>query len=220
MDCIKYARGGVWMYKPYSEAKPTPGVQAGERPIVIISNDKFNFHSGVVNCISVTTESKYSPVHVNVSLDEQSQVLCEQIKTVSQKQLTTYMGQLHSQKMAEIEKAILFQFGINAPDSNQENIQENQIEPTISTQAACKESKAKRGMTADEVRKMYIDDDITAKDCAEHFGVSPAAFYAFLKAHEISKKKSKPMKFENMPKGQRMTREQFVTAAKADLGLE
>lgn len=93
-------------------------IQAGVRPVVIISNDLNNRHSPTVNVLPITSKTKNNiPVHVDLGtkegLTQPSTVLVEQFTTVNKSQLTKYLGQCNRYKMYEIERAILIQSGIN-----------------------------------------------------------------------------------------------------------
>ena len=93
------------------------GVQGGNRPYLVISNDTFNYHSPVLNCVPLTTqEKKYSPVHFhihkNVGLPQDSYVLCEQIKTISKKQIEYIICSLPYDIISEINKKLSFQLSL------------------------------------------------------------------------------------------------------------
>ena len=93
-------------------------IQAGVRPVVIISNDFNNKYSPTVNVLPITSKTKNNiPVHVDLGekegLTQPSTVLTEQMVTVNVSQLTKHIGQCNKYKMYEIERAILIQSGIN-----------------------------------------------------------------------------------------------------------
>ena len=112
MEFIRYKRGTIWFYKDKDNKLKnlndlTYGEQLGSRPVLIISNDKFNSYSPVVNVICLTSQNKDNIVHEKINIEgknnikipingtifelSDSMVLCEQIKTVSTKELT-YLG--------------------------------------------------------------------------------------------------------------------------------
>ena len=93
------------------------GIQGGNRPYLVISNDIFNFHSPVLNCVPLTTQAKkYSPVHFHihkdVGLPQDSYVLCEQIKTISKKQVEYIICSLPQNIISEINKKLSFQLSL------------------------------------------------------------------------------------------------------------
>lgn len=93
-------------------------IQAGNRPVVIVSNNLNNKFSPTVNVLPITSRTKNNiPVHVEVGITEglpqSSVVLVEQAVTINKNQLTKYLGECNKVKMHQIEKAILIQNGID-----------------------------------------------------------------------------------------------------------
>ncbi len=93
-------------------------IQAGVRPVVIISNNLNNKFSPTVNVLPITSKTKNNiPVHVGIGITEGlpqlSTVLVEQMVTINKNQLTQCLGQCSMNKMHEIERAILIQNGID-----------------------------------------------------------------------------------------------------------
>lgn len=70
--------------------------QRGGRPAVIVSNDKNNENSEVVEVVYMTTKPKNDlPTHVFIrSALSPSTVLCEQVNSVSTKRIGTLIGKL------------------------------------------------------------------------------------------------------------------------------
>lgn len=113
----KYYRGSIWYFQ--GDNKYEPGVLSGSRPVLIISNDKFNTYSGVVNCLPITSSIKDSPVHIGIKLKVKSQIQCEQIYTVSQSRLIRFMGDIIDSKLQEVERKLLFQLDlVQSPELN------------------------------------------------------------------------------------------------------
>lgn len=73
-------------------------LQAGIRPVIIVSNDAANEHSPVITVIPMTTKSKKSlPTHVyvqNCGLSKPSLALAEQITSINKSQITKKMGSI------------------------------------------------------------------------------------------------------------------------------
>ena len=93
-------------------------IQAGTRPVVIVSNNLNNKFSPTVNVLPITSKTKNNiPVHVEIGITEGlpqlSTVLVEQVVTINKSQLIKYLGQCNINKMYEIEKAMLIQNGID-----------------------------------------------------------------------------------------------------------
>ena len=93
-------------------------IQSGTRPVLIISNNMNNKYSPVVNVLPITSKTKNNiPVHVDIGLEQglgfRSTILTEQIVTINKNQLGKYIGACNTNKMYEVENAILIQNGIN-----------------------------------------------------------------------------------------------------------
>jgi len=93
-----------------------PGVQSGSRPYIVVSNDKFNLHSPVLNCIPLTTRCKKSPVHYflhkNIGISQDSYALCEQVQTISKNNVGDVICSLPSNIVLQINKLLSFQFSL------------------------------------------------------------------------------------------------------------
>lgn len=73
-------------------------LQAGIRPVIIVSNNAANEHSPVITVIPMTTKSKKRlPTHVcvqNCGLAKPSMALAEQITSINKSQITKKMGSI------------------------------------------------------------------------------------------------------------------------------
>lgn len=87
----------------------------GTRPAVVISNNKCNSNSGVVEVVFCTTAYKsHLPTHIEIlSTPRPSTVICEQITSVSVKRLGEYIGMCSAEEMQKIDSAILISLGLN-----------------------------------------------------------------------------------------------------------
>ncbi len=94
------SRGGV----PYSGSE-----QHSDRPAVVVSNDKNNENSNVVEVVYMTTQPKTDlPTHVTVrSTGRPSTVLCEQVYSVSTERIGTYIGECSDKEMENIDIALM-----------------------------------------------------------------------------------------------------------------
>ena len=114
-------RGEIYYIKSnYSE---TGFEQKGDRPAVIVSNDKCNEHSCVLEVVFMTTKPKKPlPTHVLVKEDSArpSTVLCEQITSVDIGRISDYMGTLTEEEMLEVDKALAISLGLPLPDDERE----------------------------------------------------------------------------------------------------
>lgn len=83
--------------------------QHSDRPAVVVSNNKNNENSNVVEIVYMTTQPKTDlPTHVTVrSTGRLSTVLCEQVSSVSTDRVNNYIGQVSEQEMKNIDIALM-----------------------------------------------------------------------------------------------------------------
>lgn len=83
--------------------------QFADRPAVVVSNDKNNENSGVIEVVYMTTQPKTDlPTHVTIrSTGRISTVLCEQVSSVSTDRVNNYIGQVSEQEMKNIDIALM-----------------------------------------------------------------------------------------------------------------
>ena len=114
LDCTnKYVQGTVWKWSRKEYSDNTAGVQSSERPVLIISNDTYNAFSQSVNCVSITSVLKESPVHVPIYINMDSHIQCEQIHTVSKSELTEFKGVVQPIVMSNVKAKIRMQFDMS-----------------------------------------------------------------------------------------------------------
>lgn len=115
----KYYRGDI-VYVDLGQ-HPNSSVQSGKRPCVIMSNNKSNRFSTILNVYPLTTRLKNNPVHVKVEpedvegfFEKTSELLAEQPVTIDKKHVIAKIGSISkdSDAMKRIESALLFQFGM------------------------------------------------------------------------------------------------------------
>ena len=89
-------RGEIYYIE--STYRETGSEQRGGRPAVIVSNDKNNENSEVVEVVYMTTKPKNDlPTNVFIrSALSPSTVLCEQVNSVSTKRIGTLIGKLRA----------------------------------------------------------------------------------------------------------------------------
>lgn len=110
----KYVRGMVyWCDLPRYEQNPN--VQAGMRPVIIVSNNVGNVFSKNVTIVPCTTNTEKNPeqaTHILLNLTEDSMALCEMILTISKDLLKSFMGMLDEVTMRQIDKGIESALGL------------------------------------------------------------------------------------------------------------
>ena len=108
--------------------------QHSDRPAVVVSNDKNNENSNVVEVVYMTTQPKTDlPTHVTVrSTGRPSTVLCEQVYSVSTERIGTYIGECSDKEMENIDIALMISLqlsgGGKASKQYNETIQKQQEE--------------------------------------------------------------------------------------------
>lgn len=89
--------------------------QRSNRPAVIVSNDKNNENSEVVEIIYMTTRPKADlPTHVFTrSALSPSTLLCEQVCSVSKQRIEGMIGKLTKEEMQALDTALAISLGID-----------------------------------------------------------------------------------------------------------
>ena len=89
--------------------------QQADRPAVIVSNEKNNENSGVVEVVYLTTQPKKDlPTHTVIrSTGRVSTVLCEQIVSVSVDRIAGYIGQVSEQEQKNIDIALMISLALD-----------------------------------------------------------------------------------------------------------
>lgn len=109
---MSFTRGDIH----YVDASSVVGheQQAG-RPAVIVSNNKCNEHSPVLEVVYLTTAAKTSlPTHVTIrSAPRVSTVLCEQVHSVDTSRVGDFCGRCTEQELQAIDTALLISLGLN-----------------------------------------------------------------------------------------------------------
>ena len=120
MDTVnKHAQGSIWYWNGYGNSERyDKGVQQNARPVLIVSNNTFNNHSPCVNCVTITSVLKDSPVHILIDLDVESHIQCEQLHTISKQNLINYKGTVTDTVFADVKRKLKFQLNIRDRDSD------------------------------------------------------------------------------------------------------
>lgn len=106
-------------------------VQAGYRPVIVVQNDIGNHFSPTTIVCSITaTRKKMLPTHVDIGVSgglyKRSTVLCEQIQTVSKRDLRSYVGCISDPRILDkLDKGILISLGLNKEEFINESFRSN-----------------------------------------------------------------------------------------------
>lgn len=89
--------------------------QRGGRPAIIVSNDKNNQHSSVVEIVYLTTRPKADlPTHIDIrSTDRASVALCEQVCSISVERLGKFIAVCTEAEMHLIDAALCISLGVD-----------------------------------------------------------------------------------------------------------
>ena len=102
--------------------------QEADRPAVVVSNDKNNKCSDVIEVVYLTTQAKKSlPTHVPIMCKVPSTALCEQVHSVFKDRVTEYLRSCTKEEMVEIDKALLISLDLKKTERYQ--IVEQEVKP-------------------------------------------------------------------------------------------
>jgi mRNA interferase MazF len=120
---MKIKRWSIYL----ANLEPVVGSEQGKsRPVLIISEDEINNLLNCVNVIPITSRKPHRKIYPNealllsntAGLENESILLCHQIRTIDKKRLSNYYGQIDNpEKQREVIDALCFQLGIepNSP---------------------------------------------------------------------------------------------------------
>lgn len=120
-------RGDIFYVKG-NAGKIIGSEQKPDRPAVVVSNDKENEHSPVVEVVYLTTqEKKPLPTHVEVLCRVPSIALCEQVHSIFVDRLDEYIKTCTNDEMKAIDRALMISLGLN-PDVTCNESDDSQID--------------------------------------------------------------------------------------------
>lgn len=105
-------RGQMWMHRP--SVTEDNNIQAGMRPVVVVSNDVLNSTSPVVLVVPCTRQVKRNfPTHVLfVSEGAVATAVAEHIKPIAKTELVSFIQVLDDYLMEQINNAMEIALGI------------------------------------------------------------------------------------------------------------
>lgn len=100
--------------------------QRSGRPAIVVSNNKLNETSGVVEVVYLTTQPKPDlPTHVRIrSTARESTALCEQITSVAVERVGAYKGRVTDAEMTNLEIAMLISLDLSMGGAEKEKVVE------------------------------------------------------------------------------------------------
>ena len=105
-------RGEIYYVRPASVNVGSE--QIAGRPAIVVSNDKANQYSPVVEMVYLTTQPKnLLPTHVDItSVERPSIALCEQIHSVSKNRIGGFITKCTDTEMAMVDGALCVSLGL------------------------------------------------------------------------------------------------------------
>ena len=111
----KEVRRGDIFWCPVMEINADAELYVGDpRPVIVVSNDRFNITSSNITVVPITTkEKKDLPSHVKVSINKiKGTAMCEKVSIATKDNLGYFCGTLPQETMGEIDKALCFQLSL------------------------------------------------------------------------------------------------------------
>ena len=135
----------------------TGSEQFSGRPAIIVSNEKCNEHSEVVEVVYLTTKPKNDlPTHVEIrSTAKPSIALCEQISSVSVLRIGERIGTCTVSEMLMIDTALAISIGLELSEPRPKKILEHI--PTLLFEKSIEEQK--KDEAADEIIRLQAERD-------------------------------------------------------------
>lgn len=115
-------RGQIYYIEPYGKAAGSEQ-QAG-RPAVVVSNDRCNRHSSVIEVVYLTASRKAPlPTHVFISgIQRESIALCEQVFSIAKMRVGDYIGEVTPKEQKQIDKALMVSLGIREETNDSKDV--------------------------------------------------------------------------------------------------
>jgi len=112
---INATRGDIWLVG----LDPVVGhEEAKQRPCLVLSNDHFNGSpAGLAIIIPITSTQRPMLLHIAIhlpegGLDEDSFLMCEQIRCVSVERFSRYLGKINNDTIHNVEHALKTLLGL------------------------------------------------------------------------------------------------------------
>lgn len=163
---MKIKRGDIFWIEQNKYRPAVGSVQKPGRPGIVVSNDANNACSSTVEVVYLTGKPKKAlPTHCAInSANYHSIALCEQVTTVSNEQLRSYIGQCTEEEMAEVDRCIAISLGLLGPAAIQDkqvtcspSFSDEQITEMLSTIKRQELLIAVANAKTEQLQKMYND---------------------------------------------------------------
>ena len=110
-------RGEIFWVEDRKWNAASGSIQRANRPAIIVSNDKANVYSPVVEVVYLTTQPKNDlPTHATIrSAEQKSIALCEQITSVNKDRIGTYIATCTDEEMQMVDQCMLINLALDYP---------------------------------------------------------------------------------------------------------
>lgn len=151
MDEVIVRRGEIYWIRQTGVGSE----QSTRRPGVIVSSQKGNETSPLVNICYVTSKNKYGKINVPIkSAAVPSCVECNQLFVVDKMRLIGKIGELTEREMAEVNQGICIALGLNPDDSESSDEKIRELKEEIASLKSAKDGTALK-VERDMWKKMY-----------------------------------------------------------------
>lgn len=115
-----FKRGDIYYIEYGKTMLENNGAEKQARPAIIVSNNKNNTYSSVVEVVYLTTQPKNDlPTHCDIySSGKKATALCEQIHSISVERIGTFIGECTEQEMSMIDIALAISLGLSFKETD------------------------------------------------------------------------------------------------------
>lgn len=122
---MEIKRGDIFFIRSYDNNQGSE--QDSDRPAVIVSNNKCNTYSNVVEIVYLTTKPKKPmPTHVTVVCQRKSTALCEAVYSISIDRIGDFIKTATDEEMKEIDRALMVSLALDDDLDSADNEQQEQ----------------------------------------------------------------------------------------------
>lgn len=133
--------------------------QLQDRPAVVVSNNKGNKHSSIVEVVFLTTKekSKYLPTHTKVLCQIPSTALCEQVTSISILRLGEYIRTCTEAEMKAIDRCLMISLGLTESTNGQAAEDSEKINDLEMMLKCSEKASEERRVMLESVQKQIAD---------------------------------------------------------------
>lgn len=127
------------------------------RPGIIVSNEKCNENSEVVEIVYTTTQPKSSlPTHVRIGTTSRpSTALCEQVNSVSKQRIGNYIGHVTEKEQKNIDIALMVSLDLYIPEETPAGGGSTEQESSLTAEPTTEEAPERTQAERDIYKQLY-----------------------------------------------------------------